>query len=165
MAAAHHQPKHPRTHQATERIIPPTTTPPVLVRTSPPHAILPPCTKSLWLQSKHLRLEETKGPPQNQMGWFNQAPPPLCWPRHHKCCPDRLWPTPVEDLCLRAANPRTRARLLRQVRQVISLRKEEPLPERSPRRLSLAILGNARPRWHIRLYVHLVLATGTKSSA
>ena len=50
LAAAHRQQKHPWTHQATNSIIPPTTTPPALVRTSPPHAILPPCTKSLWLQ-------------------------------------------------------------------------------------------------------------------
>ena len=37
LAAAHQQPKHPRTHQATNSIIPPTTTPPALVRISPPH--------------------------------------------------------------------------------------------------------------------------------
>ena len=36
-----------RTKLATNSIIPPTTTPPAMVRTSPPHAILPPCTKSL----------------------------------------------------------------------------------------------------------------------
>ena len=47
LPAAHQQPEHPWTHQATNCIISPTTMPPTLVRTSPPHAILPPCTKSL----------------------------------------------------------------------------------------------------------------------
>ena len=45
-------------------------------------------------------LGKTKRPPQNQKGWFNQARPPFCWPRHHQCCPDGLWPTPVEGLKL-----------------------------------------------------------------
>ena len=45
IAAAHQQPKHPCTHQTTNRIISPRTTPPTLVRISPPHAILPPDTK------------------------------------------------------------------------------------------------------------------------
>ena len=45
LAAAHQQPKHPCTYQATNRIISPMTTPPTLVQISPPHAILPPVTK------------------------------------------------------------------------------------------------------------------------
>ena len=42
-----------------------TTTSPTLVRSSPPQAILPPCTKGLWLQFKHSWLEKTKRFPQN----------------------------------------------------------------------------------------------------
>ena len=65
LAAAHHQPKHPSTHQATNRIISPTTT---LVRTSPSHIILPPCTKGLRLQSNNSWLEITKRSPPKRDG-------------------------------------------------------------------------------------------------
>ena len=41
LAAAHQQPKYPWTHQATNRIISPTTTPPTLVRTPLTHVVLP----------------------------------------------------------------------------------------------------------------------------
>ena len=65
LAAAHQQPKHPRTHQATNRIISPTTTPPTLVRTSPSHAIP---LLVLRLQPNNSWQENTKRSPQNEMG-------------------------------------------------------------------------------------------------
>ena len=56
----------------------PTTTLPTLVRTSPPHAILLPCTKGLRLQPNNSWLEKTKRSPQNEMCGSHQAPPQFC---------------------------------------------------------------------------------------
>ena len=50
----------------TNRIISPTTTPPTLVWTSPPHAILLPCTKGLRLQPNNSWLEKNKRSPQTR---------------------------------------------------------------------------------------------------